>query len=380
MKPLFVTTIGIVIGLFVGSSFPSTRITTVFYPSGSPHFIEDKNNETSSQTAMNNTCVTDKSQEEKNSTSNTNQTSQICVPTNPRGAELLVPGIIMAESDLYLRRSCRNPTEFKPKYLVAFTVGHAQRLNIDACVKKFSSNFTILLFHYDGVTTEWNESEWSKQAIHISVPKQTKWWYAKRFLHPDIVAPYEYIFIWDEDLGLEHFDAEEYIKIVRKHGLEISQPGVEPNPHILWEMTRRRSDREIHRLTEEKRGQCQYPYLPPCGAFVEIQAPVFSTKAWRCVWHLIQNDLVHGWGLDFAMWMCLEHAVEKIGVVDAQWIVHQRLPSLTSQGKAVHFWAPQRGVMARCHYEMKLFQDRLKNAIKAYFKSMGITLANSAHP
>lgn len=34
-------------------------------------------------------------------------------------------------------------------------------------------------------------------------------WYAKRFLHPDIVAPYDYIFIWDEDLGLENFDAEE---------------------------------------------------------------------------------------------------------------------------------------------------------------------------
>lgn len=35
-------------------------------------------------------------------------------------------------------------------------------------------------------------------------------WYAKRFLHPDIVAPYEYIFIWDEDLGVEHFNAEEW--------------------------------------------------------------------------------------------------------------------------------------------------------------------------
>jgi hypothetical protein len=34
-------------------------------------------------------------------------------------------------------------------------------------------------------------------------------WYAKRFLHPDIVAPYDYIFIWDEDLGVEHFNAEE---------------------------------------------------------------------------------------------------------------------------------------------------------------------------
>lgn len=37
-------------------------------------------------------------------------------------------------------------------------------------------------------------------------------WYAKRFLHPDLVEPYEYIFIWDEDLGLEHFDPTKYVE------------------------------------------------------------------------------------------------------------------------------------------------------------------------
>jgi hypothetical protein len=41
--------------------------------------------------------------------------------------------------------------------------------------EQFSKDFTILLFHYDGRTTEWDEFEWSKQAIHVSVPKQTKW-------------------------------------------------------------------------------------------------------------------------------------------------------------------------------------------------------------
>lgn len=69
--------------------------------------------------------------------------------------------------------------------------------------------------------------------------------------------------------------------------------------------------------------------------FVEIMAPVFSRDAWRCVWHmtqvykilsfrfklvqvlslqatmknfylLLQNDLVHGWGLDFALRRCVE--------------------------------------------------------------------------
>lgn len=94
-----------------------------------------------------------------------------------------------------------------------------------------------MLFHYDGLVTEWDQYEWSKQAIHISVKKQTKWyikfiyffmvmtllflylilsfnrWYAKRFLHPDIVAAYEYIFIWDEDLGVEHFNADKYFSL-----------------------------------------------------------------------------------------------------------------------------------------------------------------------
>jgi hypothetical protein len=36
-------------------------------------------------------------------------------------------------------------------------------------------------------------------------------WYAKRFLHPDIVEPYGCIFIWVEDLDLTYFDAEKYV-------------------------------------------------------------------------------------------------------------------------------------------------------------------------
>lgn len=89
-----------------------------------------------------------------------------------------------------------------PKYLVTFTVGYNQKNNIDAAIRKvsfpsflpsslslslafsffsiklyfqFSDNFTIVLFHYDGRITEWDEFEWSKRAIHVSAAKQTKW-------------------------------------------------------------------------------------------------------------------------------------------------------------------------------------------------------------
>ncbi|KAF3793633.1 hypothetical protein EJ110_NYTH03373 [Nymphaea thermarum] len=63
----------------------------------------------------------------------------------------------------------------KQKYLVTFTVGYKQKANIDAAVKKFSENFKILLFHYDGRASEWEEFEWSKRAVHVSARKQTKW-------------------------------------------------------------------------------------------------------------------------------------------------------------------------------------------------------------
>ncbi|XP_057530388.1 uncharacterized protein LOC130808870 isoform X1 [Amaranthus tricolor] len=309
----------------------------------------------------------------QNSPLNSTIEMPIRVQSNPTGAERLPPGIVESKSDLFPRRLWGLPSEdlpTKPKYLVAFTVGLDMKENIDVAVKKFSDNFTIALFHYDGKTSEWDQFEWSKHAIHVSVPKQTKWWYAKRFLHPDIVAPYEYIFIWDEDLGVDNFDAEKYIEIAKKHGLEISQPGVDPKSPFTWQMTRKRNDSEVHKVTEEKPGWCKDPHLPPCAAFVEIMAPVFSRKAWRCVWHMIQNDLVHGWGMDFALRKCVEPAFEKIGVVDTQWIVHKRVPSLGSQGESKDGLSPWQGVRRRCEKEWKMFEDRVSKAEKAHKKNI----------
>jgi hypothetical protein len=157
---------------------------------------------------------------------------------------------------------------------------------------QLSDKFDIVLFHYDGRTTEWEEFEWSKKVVHVSAKKQTKWWFAKRFMHPSIVAPYEYIFLWDEDLGVDNFSAEEYISIARKHGLGISQPGLDATKgkRSRYTATARRPAGDMH----------------TSGRFVEVMAPVFSRDAWACVWHMIPNDLVHGWGLDHNFWRCVD--------------------------------------------------------------------------
>lgn len=378
MRVIMTAVCGIVIGFFVGASFPRDSLPKFTFPSAlmansiNLQFPEDNNASLAEQVVMNSGHASEqKSKSGDSPTASTAGNNSIYVPTNPRGAETLAPGIVVAETDLYLRRLWGKPSEdlpFKQKYLVVFTVGFAQKDIVNTAISKFSGNFTILLFHYDGRTSEWDEFEWSKKAVHISAMRQTKWWYAKRFLHPDVIAPFEYIFIWDEDLGVEHFNAEEYIKLVRKHGLEISQPALEPRSGLTWQMTRKRDNVEVHKETTEQPGWCRDPHLPPCAGFVEIMAPVFSRKAWRCVWYMIQNDLVHGWGLDLAIGRCAQPANENVGVVDAQWIVHNSVPSLGNQGESQQGKPGWEGVRTRCRDEWAEFQNRMEKAEKDYLQ------------
>lgn len=37
-----------------------------------------------------------------------------------------------------------------------------------------------------------------------------------------------------------------------------------------------------------------------------MMAPVFSKAAWRCVWYMMQNDLIHAWGLDLQLGYCAQ--------------------------------------------------------------------------
>ncbi|KAL6652989.1 hypothetical protein ACP70R_011914 [Stipagrostis hirtigluma subsp. patula] len=429
-KLVFSAAFGVMLGYLFATFFPAIDMTKLHLPSGMVSYVEDRTTGVSIQTLLSRAWESANSHKKDSSDSQSDEIPKIYVPTNPKGAERLPPGIVVSETDLYLRRSWCDPSEditSQPRYLVTFTVGVAQKANIDAAVKKFSDNFSIMLFHYDGRTTEWDEFEWSKRAIHV--------WYTKRFLHPDVVSRYEYIFIWDEDLDVEHFNAEAYIKLVRKHGLEISQPGA-TGGRLAWKMTIRRSDQEVHKATEERPGWCTDPHLPPCAAYVkradlsrlwrpcslETHGAVYGTwfrmiwsmdgvwtlllgSAWSIVYRKspqgITAPLYKASGtndcMNFQLNICsvymlpqathsrftkLEASIEqpaheKIGVVDAQWIVHQAVPSLGNQGKSEDGRAPWEGVRERCNLEWEMFRTRLANAEKAYYLEQGITPPNS---
>lgn len=188
-------------------------------------------------------------------------------------------------------------------------------------------------------------------------------------MHPDIVAGYEYIFLWDEDIGVEHFDPLRYISIVKEEGLEISQPALDGNrSEVHHQITARGRRGNVHRRTY-KPGECDdNSTAPPCTGWIEVMAPVFSRPAWRCVWYMIQNDLIHAWGLDIQLGYCAQgERTKNIGVVDAEYVIHHGLPTLGEPSKKhqVNVLDMRVEVRRQSYNEYKIFRRRWDRAAAA---------------
>ncbi|KAF5472012.1 hypothetical protein F2P56_008763 [Juglans regia] len=265
---------------------------------------------------------------------------------------------------------------FSNHNLLAIPVGIKQKQNVDAIVQKFLlENFSIILFHYDGNMDGWGDLDWSNKAIHIVAQNQTKWWFAKRFLHPDVVSIYDYIFLWDEDLGVKHFNPGRYLDIAKREGLKISQPALDPNStDIHHRITVRARKKKFHRRVYDRRGSVKCSDSsegPPCTGFVEGMAPVFSRSAWHCTWHLIQNDLVHGWGMDMKLGYCAQGDRSwNVGVIDSEYIVHKgiqtlggsRLPTKKRYGASA--FDVRTEIRRQSTWELKVFKERWNQAVE----------------
>lgn len=290
----------------------------------------------------------------------------------PRGSESLPKGIVSQHSSLEMRPLWGLPKKRNSSIsLLAMAVGIKQKELVDAMVSKFlSSGFGVMLFHYDGIVDEWKVFGWNDQVVHVSAINQTKWWFAKRFLHPDVVAGYEYVFLWDEDLGVENLDPLRYISIIKEEGLEISQPALDGNrSEVHHQITARGRRGNVHRRTY-KLGECdENSTSPPCTGWIEVMAPVFSRPAWRCVYYMIQNDLIHAWGLDIQLGYCAQgDRTRNIGVVDAEYVVHHGLPTLgepSGKKNRLHILDKRIEVRRQSYNEYKIFRRRWDRAASA---------------
>nr|CAB3475247.1 unnamed protein product [Digitaria exilis] len=296
----------------------------------------------------------------------------------PPGSEALPRGIVQDKSNFEMDTLGGDPErkdDDKPsKSLLAIPVGIKQKAVVDKLVSKFpAANFIVMLFHYDGMVDGWRDLKWSDRAIHVAVRDQTKWWFAKRFLHPDLVSEYEYIFLWDEDIEVDSFDPLEYLKIVRREGLEISQPALDRRSQIHHRLTARGRKGDVHRrfYKTNGHGRCYGNSTgPPCTGWVEMMVPVFSRAAWRCSWQMIQNDLIYAWGLDFKLGYCAQGDRRRnVGVVDSQFVLHRGIPTLGDGGKASPVSTrstsatDRLAVRQRSYTELKVFNRRWKDAV-----------------
>ncbi|KAF2320220.1 hypothetical protein GH714_026076 [Hevea brasiliensis] len=206
----------------------------------------------------------------------------------PSGSEALPQGIVRKTSDFEMRPLWKNSMKDDHAFC-SFNVNHGW----------YNTGTTVGLHHTLVVSCHQPHQEifcegfaMDDHVIHVSAVNQTKWWFAKRFLHPDIVAEYDYIFLWDEDLGVENFNPRRYLSIVKDEGLEISQPALDPaKSAVSHPITARQPKSKVHRRIYKFKGsgRCYHNSTsPPCIGWVEMMAPVFSRAAWQCVWNMIQ--------------------------------------------------------------------------------------------
>ncbi|KAJ6858675.1 hypothetical protein NC652_041080 [Populus alba x Populus x berolinensis] len=343
----------------------------------------------------------------------------------PPGSESLPEGIVSKTSNFQMRPLWGFPKndENSPINLLAVAVGITQRDLVNKMVKKFlSSNFSVMLFHYDGIVDEWRDFEWNDRVIHVSARNQTKWWFAKRFLHPDIVAACNYIFLWDEDLGVENFNPKQYhiamdpsfgvyeelprdsrtqhrqdhkflvkaenlsndiclfcticsvfcqlnfhflrfhemqyVSIVKSEGLHISQPALDYKSLVHQQITVRASKSGVHRFSVL---QCLFLSDGTCSLLSEgLTSLVFVMEI---------APLLHAQGKKIQLCYICGDRTKNIGIVDAEYIVHYGHPTL---GGVIENEEPSRSqktdprleVRRQSLIELRIFQKRWKEAVE----------------
>ncbi len=165
-----------------------------------------------------------------------------------------------------------------------------------------------------------------------------KWQLARRHLHPDSCADYDYLFVWDDDLAIADFDPARFTAIMAANRLDMAQPALRSAHGLAHALTRQRERTpEMHaagivgRLTN----------------FVEIMAPVFSREGWAQFHAALDDANRSGYGYDYL-------PLAPRGIVDSMHLVHTRpvqSPSDAAWQEMAQFLA-QYGLFRYPHIEL----------------------------
>ena len=133
-------------------------------------------------------------------------------------------------------------------------------------------------------------------------------------LLPDALAEYDFIFFWDDDIDVKDFDPGRFVAIMQTNRLDAAQPAIESRHPLSHGITARRPCPPPLRIDG---GETTLAVVGRLTNFVEIMVPVFSSRAWRELYHYLDPNNVSGWGYDFV-------PLGRKGIVDVVPVEHTR--------------------------------------------------------
>lgn len=184
--------------------------------------------------------------------------------------------------------------------------------------------------------------------VRVICERGYKWQLAYRHLKPEAVAEYDYIFFWDDDLGVKDFDPRRFVRIMDTNRLAMAQPAIRSQHQLSHGITGQRACPVLWQDPDE------LPVVGRLTNFVEIMAPVFTRDAWREFHSYIGETNDSGWGYDYI-------PLGRKGIVDIMPVEHTRaVQSITDAAEtdSRRFLVSQ-GLFHHAHVEMGwLFDPR----------------------
>jgi len=131
--------------------------------------------------------------------------------------------------------------------------------------------------------------------------------FLKKYLTPDVAKNYSYLFLWDNDIDVDHFSYKNFIEIMKRNNLQMAQPALSHRSYYTFNLTLKDSNSLVGRYTD----------------FVEVMAPIVKSEDWPIYWEMIRENYNQwGWGYDsYARAYC---HYKNIGVIDQETVTHTR--------------------------------------------------------
>ncbi|KNE64728.1 hypothetical protein AMAG_10078 [Allomyces macrogynus ATCC 38327] len=192
--------------------------------------------------------------------------------------------------------------------LVAIPVGETAKFRIDTLVRQFGlEQFAFMLFIWD--QSDWSKFPWFANVTAIRVARQAKFWYAKRFIPPEVALHYDYIWLLDDDMVLDfEWSPVNATETMRRYNVHFAQSALTVGEHF--------DQGAIEKRVEEFA-------VGHWTNFVEMMGPIISRGAYWCAWTLTPWDTSSSWGVDNSFYpVCSGLGYCRFAVLDAYPMKH----------------------------------------------------------